>query len=119
MAQLARDYHKKLQSETNLPTLNEEEYIARVRTQLNEIPREQKLHRSHRETQKWSIYKTQVKKALKLAKNGSATGMDGCPYELWKLLDERYENAKKLEKEAFNIVEVLTILFRDIQKHGV
>jgi Reverse transcriptase (RNA-dependent DNA polymerase) len=61
----------------------------------------------------------QVETALKKAKNGSAPSLDGCPSELWKTLNKRYERATKLRKPGFNIIKVLTTLFQDIQTHGV
>ena len=30
----------------------------------------------------WPVKETQVEKALKISRNGSATGMDRCPFEL-------------------------------------
>jgi hypothetical protein len=33
--------------------------------------------------------------ALKSTKNGSATRLDGCPYELWKILKKHNEDVIK------------------------
>ena len=53
------------------------------------------------------------------AKNGSVTGIDGCPYELWKKLSNLFKKAEEEGKEGFNIEETLTTVFRDIQEHRV
>ena len=37
------------------------------------------------------ITETQINDALHLSKNGSATGLDGCPYKLWKILKEQHD----------------------------
>ena len=60
-----------------------------------------------------------VEKALKLAKNGSTIGQDGCPYKLWKKLQQRYEEKIKEGKQSFDIIGTLTSIFQDIQWHGI
>ena len=60
-----------------------------------------------------------VREALALTKNSSATGMDGCPYELWKKLDDRNESAREEEKDGFDVADTLALIFQDIQDHGV
>ena len=62
---------------------------------------------------------SQIEEALQLSKNGSATGLDGCPYELWKALHQHYNTALQMNKNGFNIAKTLTIIFNDIKNHGV
>jgi len=45
--------------------------------------------------------------------------MDGCPYELWKKLSERYDADSRSGNDSFNITKTLTRLFQDIQTHGI
>lgn len=45
--------------------------------------------------------------------------MDGCPYELWKALQQRHDDTVKNNKPTFDIIKVLTILYNDIQTYGV
>ena len=52
-------------------------------------------------------------------KNGMATGVDGCPYELWKALKERYDEDISTSKQGFDIVKALTTVYQDIQKYGL
>ena len=42
--------------------------------------------------------------------------MDGCPYELWKSLNQKYEEARKTNTPGFDIAQTLTNLFCDIQE---
>ncbi|KAF8500497.1 hypothetical protein F5888DRAFT_1596511, partial [Russula emetica] len=57
--------------------------------------------------------------ALKLTKNNTATGMDGCPYELWKTLNQKHLERSKQNKASFDINKTLATVFQDIQEHGV
>jgi len=60
----------------------------------------------------WQANRTQTEKAIHLAKNASAPGMDGCTYELWKKLRDEYEEVTKKNTPGFNIhQENLKILF--------
>ncbi|THH28603.1 hypothetical protein EUX98_g5574 [Antrodiella citrinella] len=60
-----------------------------------------------------------VENALKKSKSGSAAGIDGATYDLWKTLNERYKEDERAEKPAFNIVKLLTAVFNDVERHGV
>ena len=60
-----------------------------------------------------------VSVALKLTKNKTATRTDGCPYELWKTLKSKYDDDTIAGKPGFNIIKVLTIVYRDIQTNGL
>ena len=104
MAGLAKNYHEKLQHD-NLEDNDEREFKEKIETVLNKIHREQIL--------------TEPEKALHLSKNGSATGMDGCPYELWKLLEEHHNQVTQENKSSFDITKALMEVFTDIQRHGV
>lgn len=119
MANLARKFYVNLQEEdTHLdPNMGEREKT--IEEVINAIPLNQKLPEPERSPMNWVVSEDHVKCALKLSKDGSATGLDGCPNELWKKLNQRYEEASHLNKESFNIAKALTILFRDIQEHGV
>ncbi|KAI0703851.1 hypothetical protein C8T65DRAFT_741201 [Cerioporus squamosus] len=58
--------------------------------------------------------------SLRFAKNGTAPGLDGIPFELWKTLHARYmEDARFPDRASFNIARLLTAAFKDIQAHGV
>lgn len=65
------------------------------------------------------ILETQTEVALHLSKNGSATRMDGCPYKLWKALQDKHKWAIDAQKLSFNIIKTLTMVLWDIQQNGV
>jgi len=47
------------------------------------------------------------------------TGLDGCPYKLWKTLLAKYEKTKEEGKRGFDIISALEMVFIDIQQFGV
>ena len=66
-----------------------------------------------------TISKAHISRALKFAKNNTATGMNNCPYELWKALNQYHIKKTKLNQSSFNISKILTKVFQDIQMHKV
>jgi len=88
MAELACDHHDTLQSEDIDPNMSIEEYDTLINNFLNEIPESQRLEDPDRTMMSWKITEEQVSKALQRTKDGTATGLDGCPYELWKTLEK-------------------------------
>ena len=60
-----------------------------------------------------------VFEALKSSKNGTYTGVNGLPYELWTTFNNKYEADVKADKPTFNIIRTLTRVFNDIEEYGV
>ena len=118
MARLAKQYHEELQEKDLDPTENERREQAMTNA-LDTIPNNQKFPHPQNSILNRSVTEDFVSLALLKAKNGSATGMDGCPYELWKELNKEFLEAKKLGRPGFNIIRTLTMVFQDIQEHGV
>ena len=118
MAELAKNYHDSLQ-EIGTGNGEEEEREARTTKILEQIPENQKFRDPENSSLNGGITEEYVELALKLAKNGSATGLDGCPYELWKYLKRRNDEAIKIGQEGFDIVGTLTTVFQDIQDRGI
>ena len=81
MAELAKDYHEKLQT-AGIDDENETEHEARIDEALAYLPEAQLLEDPLQTEMSWKVKNAQVKKAIHLSKNGSSTGIDGCPYEL-------------------------------------
>jgi len=50
---------------------------------------------------------------------GSATGIDGIPYEAWKTLHEQHKKTSATDQPSFNVMKALTTVVNDIQQHGV
>ena len=118
MAELAKNYHDSLQ-EAGMDNEAEAERETRMTNILEKIPEQQKFRDPENSDLNGGITGEYVELALSLAKNGSATGLDGCPYELWKELKRRNDEAFKLGKERFDIVQALTTVFQDIQDKGI
>jgi exonuclease III len=116
MANLARDYHEQLQS-ADLQEQND--FEERINNIGNNIPENQILEEPEATSMSRGITQDQTERALHLSKNGTATGMDGCPYELWKALLSHRVKALEENKPSLDIVKVLTVIMNDIQTFGV
>jgi ribonuclease HI/exonuclease III len=117
MADLAMTYHDNLQRMDLPPTQNvQEDNFPHI---LDKIPREQILADPNGSALNQTLTEGQTEKALHLSKSGSATGMDGCPYELWKALQTQFETARRANKPGFSIIKALTTVLADIQENGV
>jgi len=119
MAELARDHHDTLQDEDINQHMTLEEYDARLKSILDKIPENQRLEEPERSTMSWKVNEEQVSKALQRTKDGTATGLDGCPYELWKILEKRHNKLQHRNTPSFDVIKALTLLFQDVQEHGV
>ena len=119
MAKLARDYHESLQSRDIAIPDDSPDLPRKTNEVLDEIAVNQRLTQQNIDQTEWIITYPQVQVALKLAKNGTATGLDGCPYELWKKLNKTYMETIALGGTGFDIVAALHALFLDIQLFGI
>ncbi|KAF8079077.1 Endonuclease/exonuclease/phosphatase [Lyophyllum atratum] len=115
MAELGRDYHDDLQRQGNSadPDSRRRTTASVLGGLSNETTESQK-----RELNAF-VTREEVAEALRQSKNGTAAGIDGATYELWKALDNRFKEDKRLQKSAFDVVGLMTAAFVDIQKHGV
>ncbi|KAJ7734722.1 hypothetical protein B0H14DRAFT_2295546, partial [Mycena olivaceomarginata] len=114
MARMARDYHDSIQRK-DLP----EEYGRMMATQI--VLEQCHVHLSESEFQKLdkSLTEDNIRNALKLSKNGRAPGLDGIPYEFFRILDITYKRTKGSEQETFNVINFLTKLYTHIEDHGI
>ena len=117
MAELARNYHANLQT-TGIEPEHEENRMENIQSALNYVPENQELETPERTLLNKLVQQTHVERAIKLAQNGSSTGIDGLPYELWKKLKENHESNTLAGKPSFDITKTLTILYQDIQTNG-
>ncbi len=115
MAELARGYHESLQEKEKNVTPGERE--AAIRAAIGRID----ATLSHEQSDKLGaqITELEVTEALRLSKNNAAAGLDGLPYELWKALFERYKEDVESDRPAFDVVNLLTQAFQDVQRYGV
>ncbi|KAJ7244520.1 hypothetical protein C8J57DRAFT_1082995 [Mycena rebaudengoi] len=115
MADMARSYHNKIQSErTDTPADVREE---KIETVLGRTARKATPEQKEELRKKLTI--EDVINALKMSANLKAPGLDGIACEVWKTLHARYETAKSLNKLAFNILRVLHKVYNDIETHGM
>ncbi|KAG0691781.1 hypothetical protein DFH29DRAFT_818936 [Suillus ampliporus] len=117
MADITRKYHEDLQENNWSPET--EEIRKRTREQVKkEIPQHQKLENPHSPLHNL-LNKQQIYAALYVSKAGSAAGLDGIPYEIWKCLDQKHKSDQQEEKPSFNVIKTLTTIINDIQIHGI
>ncbi len=58
--------------------------------------------------------------SLRLSKNGTAPGLDGMPFEVWKALHARHiEDSRFPDRPDFDVVKLLAAALEDIRIHGV
>ncbi|KAJ6531215.1 hypothetical protein B0H19DRAFT_848702, partial [Mycena capillaripes] len=115
MASMARDHHNKIQSDrSEIPTSEREE---KIKTVLGRTAR--KTTPEQTENLKTKLTLEDVRQALKLSANFKAPGLDGITYEVWKVLNSRYETAKSLKKPTFDILAAMHKVYNDIETHGM
>jgi hypothetical protein len=117
MAEIAKTYHDSIQAADTLQHTEEDRRNAQERS-LNEIPENQKLG-GYPDAMNEILKEEHILEALTLSKSGSASGMDGIPYNVWKTLHQKHIEAKKNDKPSFNLIKVMTHVLNDIQVHGV
>jgi ribonuclease HI/exonuclease III len=118
MAELARKYHDSLQQQDIL-NQSENEREAEIERALSTIPPTRQLEDPQATEMNKAVTSAQVRLSITHAKNKTATGMDGCPYELWKALEHLHQEKSNEGKPSFDITQTLTRVFQDIQSHGL
>jgi ribonuclease HI len=116
MAEIAREYHDNLQSKHLLHDTDPDRITA-IAEVLQQIPVAQKLNVQNSDLQHL-ISQEQVTQALLTSKNGTATGLDGLPYELWRTLHDRHTQLSKKNAPSFNITRCLALVYNNIQLLG-
>ncbi|KAG2132117.1 uncharacterized protein EDB93DRAFT_1094049 [Suillus bovinus] len=117
MAEIARSHHKNLQKD-NMSKQEAEIRQTEIQNTMSKIPQSQKLWNDNSLLHNL-LKENHIHEALYASKAGSAAGIDGIPYEIWKNLHEKHINDQKKELPSFNIIKTLTLVINDIQEHGV
>ncbi|KAF6749305.1 hypothetical protein DFP72DRAFT_780681, partial [Ephemerocybe angulata] len=120
MAEIARSYHEKAQTDTDPPQEGErEKAIQEVLGQIDrKLSDEQNLKLSENLTYE------DISEALKLMPNGKAPGLDGIPTELWKTLNKEYISQNKRRQAPgsqppFDVIALIKAAFNDVEENGV
>jgi exonuclease III len=117
MAELARDYHHNLLlAGLDTPPAVRETATLEVLASVNPGST---LPETDKETMGNRLSEQDILHALESSKNGTSTGVNGLPYELWKALNDRYKADTKADRPSFNIIKALTRVYNDIEEHGV
>ena len=110
MAELVKNYHNNLQNQ-NITTQNKGKHPIDIEQALEIIPAPQKLEDPEHSPISQTATRDHVQKALRNVKNNTATRMDGCPYELWKILDQHHMERHNQNKPTFDITKILMQVF--------
>ncbi|KAI0710986.1 Endonuclease/exonuclease/phosphatase, partial [Earliella scabrosa] len=117
MAEMARNYHYKVQADDE-SVKPPDQREADIRSALNAI--HVALTEEQADEMGEAISREECEMALKFSKSGSAPGLDGLPYELWKILHERYKEDSRVEGRApLDVVGMMHLVFEDVRQHGV
>ncbi|KAF5376294.1 hypothetical protein D9615_008538 [Tricholomella constricta] len=116
MADLGKSYHESLQSaDDHPPALDKQTATQEVLDCLTKTTSE-----SQKRELADGISRDEIKEAIKKAKNDTAAGLDGATNELWKALKNKYDEDSKIEDpNAFDVVDLLGLVFNDILEHGI
>lgn len=115
MADLAKTYHDRIQK--NDYREMDEDRTASTQSILKEV--DARHPQSDPGNLNKSISTEDTREALGRSANGKAAGMDGVPYELWKLLQKRGEDHRRRNTAYPDIVGILTEVFNDVEVNGV
>ena len=115
MANIAQNYHNNVQ----LIGINRDPSLKEEATQevLNNI--QIWIDPEHFTKLESKMTTGNVLEALRLSANNKAPGLDGIPYEVWKSLKDRSDSVQGTDKKALDIIKVLTMVYNDIETHGI
>jgi hypothetical protein len=97
MAQMARDYRNSVQ-EKDCP----DEYGRMMATEITLEQCNVRLSQSEYNEMEEDLFTEDTADALKLSNNGKSPGIDGIPYEFYKLLDLLFQQSEGSDNESFN-----------------
>jgi len=114
MAEMAQNYHNSIQDKDS-----PDEY---ARMMATEITLEKcNIHLSEMEFKEMdkNLTTEDIEETLRLSHNGKAPGLDGIPYEFYKLLDILFHRSRGADSEMFDVLAFLTKVYADIELHGI
>ncbi|KAJ7792689.1 hypothetical protein B0H14DRAFT_2394240 [Mycena olivaceomarginata] len=114
MTDMARDYHNSIQDK-DLP----EEYGRIMATEITLEKCNVHLSESEFKEMDKALDTQDVGEALRLSNNGKAPGIDGIPYEFYKIQDILFKENRATKNDTFDVVGFLTKLYEDIEQFGM
>ena len=110
MADIAKNYHETLQKQNindHIPKEQFNEVLDHLQPQVDETAKQR---------MQALITAPEIADAMKGLPHGKAAGIDGIPYEFWVYLQQKFDTKNP---RSFNILRLLTLVFNDIEKHGI
>ena len=117
MAELARDYHEKLQSDGIDAAESPEERQNNIQTALKEA--RTSLSSDNAARLAAGVTREDVVDALHRSATGKATGVDGIPYEFWSAMETQRARHQGNGETYFDCLQLLTLAYKDIEEHGI
>ncbi|KAJ7101501.1 Endonuclease/exonuclease/phosphatase, partial [Mycena belliarum] len=115
MATIARNYHNKIQKvrRDTAPDIRD----PTIEVVLQRVVRKTTLEQFS--DLRKQLTRADIELALKLSANNKAPGLNGIPYEVWRMLDSRFRTKTSQDKPAFDIIGLLLLLYNDIESFGI
>ncbi|OJT08964.1 Transposon TX1 uncharacterized 149 kDa protein [Trametes pubescens] len=117
MAEIAMKHHDNIQKDgedVTPPAARERD----IRTALGSIT--SKIDESQAALMGAPVAWEDVELSLRFAKAGTAPGLDGIQYEVWKTAHARFvEDSRHTERTKLDVVKLLTAAYEDVRIHGV
>jgi hypothetical protein len=98
MAKIAKTYHEDLQTK-DTPLHTEHEKHEAQKWAMAKIPNEQKIT-NPLDRMNETLKEEHILEVLLSSKSRSAAGIDSIPYDIWKLLHNKHQEAMKMRKQA-------------------
>ncbi|KIJ27275.1 hypothetical protein M422DRAFT_271591 [Sphaerobolus stellatus SS14] len=117
MAEIGRNYHESLQTSGIVDIEPPEERSECILRTLDALSATVDTENNTGTTS--IIDPLEVLESIKTLPNGTAAGLDGIPYELWKTLMQKHKRDSAKDLPAFDVVQLLTSLFNDIELVGI
>lgn len=117
MVEIAGKYHREIQSEDrDLSALPDEQEISEALR-----PIKARLSTEDKQRLAEKISEDEVRNAMGKMASEKAPGLDSIPIELWRSMDDQFLATRNgpPEKRRCNIVQILTIIFQDIEEYGM
>jgi ribonuclease HI/exonuclease III len=120
MATAMRDHLDGVQRPPEDAQYTDAERVKKVETVLGLVPEGQRLTDEESAEVGELLSGADVRDALVSMPSGRATGLDGIPYEVWRLLLNLGQLGTEAgDTEVKDIADLLACVYRDIQLHGV